>query len=166
MRTPDRHATIGEHGQCKDSHPRALSRHTCLPHPPMRTPSVRAQSTPAQSMPAQMRCVWRSSSAAPDRCRRSRRPRGARIAHTPLEEQLRPAALYSTRSIEPTATSTSRPSLWRPVRLRDLVLVDVALAASPSGAAPCERSSKGCSVGHFDDAPRFRVTARVILYAD
>ena len=71
-----------------------------------------------------------SSSAAPDRCRRSRRPRGARIAHTPLEEQIRPAALDSTRSIEPTATSTSRPSLWRPVRLRDLVLVDVALAAS------------------------------------
>ena len=115
---------------CKDSHPRALSRHTCLPHPPMRTPSVRAQSTPAQSMPAQMRCVWRSSSAAPDRCRRDMRPRGARIAHTPLEEQIRPAALDSTRSIEPTATSTSRPSLWRPVRLRDLVLVDVALAAS------------------------------------
>eukprot|EP00966_Prymnesium_polylepis_P153399 3543146-Prymnesium_polylepis.1 len=63
-----------------------------------------------------MRCVWRSSSAAPDRCRRRRRLRGARIAHAPLEEQLRPAALYSTRSrsIEPTATSTSRPSLWRP----------------------------------------------------
>eukprot|EP00966_Prymnesium_polylepis_P067375 1564529-Prymnesium_polylepis.1 len=76
----------------------------------MRTPSVRAQSTPAQSMPARMRCVWRSSSAAPDRCRRSRRLRGARIAHTQLEEQLRPTALYSTRSIEPTATSTSRPS--------------------------------------------------------
>eukprot|EP00966_Prymnesium_polylepis_P239898 5547368-Prymnesium_polylepis.1 len=62
----------------------------------MRTPSVRAQSTPAQSIPAQMRCVWRSSSACTDRCRRSRRPRGARIAHTPLEEQLRPAELYST----------------------------------------------------------------------
>eukprot|EP00966_Prymnesium_polylepis_P291131 6724105-Prymnesium_polylepis.1 len=81
-----------------------------------------------------MRCVWRRSSAAPDRCRRSRRPRGrARIAHTPLEEQIRPAELYSTRSIDPTATSTSRPSLWRPVRLRYLVLVDVALAASGKG---------------------------------
>ena len=163
MRTPDRHATIGEHGQCKDSHPRALSRHTCLPHPPMRTPSVRAQSTPAQSMPAQMRCVWRSSSAAPDRCRRSRRPRGARIAHTPLEEQIRPAALDSTRSIEPTATSTSRPSLWRPVRLRDLVLVDVALAASGRRHGALQ---KVAASRHFDDAPRFRVTARVILYAD
>eukprot|EP00966_Prymnesium_polylepis_P099121 2295568-Prymnesium_polylepis.1 len=51
----------------------------------------------------------------------------------------------------------------RPVRLRDIVLVDVALAASAPRAM--ERFTKGCSVGHFDDAPRLRVTraARVIL---
>ena len=79
-----------------------------------------------------------------------------------LEVQLRPAELYSTRSIEPTATSTSRPSLWRPVRLRDLVLVDVALAASGRRHGALQKVASRSR--HFDDAPRFRVTARVILY--
>ena len=39
------------------------------------------------------------------------------------------------------------------------------MSLSQPRAAPWS-ASKGCSVGHFDDAPRFRVTARVILYAD